>query len=40
MDQRASQRFLSGLVSRDNRMVALLKLDELFGVDMAAELSM
>jgi purine-binding chemotaxis protein CheW len=27
------QRFLSGLVSQDQRMVALLKLEELFGID-------
>ena len=39
MDQGASQRFLSGLVSRDNKMVALLKLEELFGIDLPAELS-
>lgn len=40
MDQGASQRFLSGLVSRDNRMVALLKLEELFGVELASDISL
>lgn len=33
MDGGGNQRFLSGLVSRDDRLVALLKLDELFGTD-------
>lgn len=33
MDGGADQRFLSGLVSRDDRLVALLKLEELFSID-------
>jgi len=33
MDGGADQRFLSGLVSRDDRLVALLKLEELFSVE-------
>ena len=33
MEGGTNQRFLSGLVSREDRMVALLKLEELFGVD-------
>ena len=33
MDGAANQRFLSGLVSQDDRMVALLKLEELFEID-------
>lgn len=32
VDGGASQRFLSGLVSRDDRLVALLKLEELFDI--------
>ncbi len=32
MDNGADHRFLSGLVSRDNRLVALLKLEELFDI--------
>ena len=32
MDAEIDQRFLSGLVSQDDRLVALLKLDELFGL--------
>ena len=32
MDSSIDQRFLSGLVSQDNRLVALLRLDELFGI--------
>lgn len=40
MDSGTDQRFLSGLVSKDDRLVALLKLDELFGIDdVPAELS-
>jgi len=40
MEQSGSQRFLSGLVSRDNRMVALLKLEELFGIETPSELAL
>ncbi|MGI9509794.1 MAG: chemotaxis protein CheW [Geminicoccaceae bacterium] len=32
IDASVDQRFLSGLVSKDNRLVALLRLDQLFGI--------
>ncbi len=35
MERGSEQRFVSGLVSRDEGLVALLKLEELFGIDIA-----